>query len=86
MESVKIELYGALKKYPSFTLLLERENTAQDVKSKILQHLERDHGTSEELILLLEHSAIATESKILQLKEPIGVLQRLAVLPPVCGG
>jgi hypothetical protein len=92
-QEIQIKLYGAFRDLlPSdtCTLTVEGSESAQEIKSLLLQYLNENVKSSDlDLPLLVAQSALATESKILANSDLIFKNQSdsiFAILPPVCGG
>jgi molybdopterin converting factor small subunit len=83
---IQIDLFGALRKYGHAPLSLEipTGSTVRAVKARVAEALTHlgpfeDHD-------ILSVSALATERRVLGEDECIDTTERLALLPPVCGG
>lgn len=79
--NIKIRLFGAFRKYGeelSFTV------PAEGGLSAVRQKLESLVSTNDKA--LIKSSAFANDERILDEKDSITQDERLAILPPVCGG
>lgn len=86
MITIEITLLGALKQLDDMvTLHVESGTSVGSIKQSIKQHLESRHAHSP-VLNLIEDSALANESEILSHDDLLTTDQKLAILPPVCGG
>ncbi|RMG44934.1 MAG: molybdopterin converting factor [Candidatus Dadabacteria bacterium] len=84
---IKVELFGAFSDLSdSRAIMLELKEGAcvADLRSELKNWL--NHNGHTEKATLLDASAISTADKILSESEPLAGSDRVAVLPPVCGG
>lgn len=88
MIKINVKLFGAFKKYIStgeISLFIEQPCLAGNLKKNIQKHLLDSVPEFSDLNLVFE-SALATSERILDNHEYIDGSEKLALLPPVCGG
>jgi molybdopterin converting factor small subunit len=80
MNKIKVEFFGAFKKYGDHAMLeLPANSSVAELKNLLSEHL----PSSEQLI---KDSAIACNDTIVNAGYKIQQGETIAILPPVCGG
>ncbi len=89
MIEIQVRLFGALRKYegsqPSVRVEAPAGVTVAAVKERLASQLRAAHAPFKDE-QLIQDSAIANETQVLQSSTVIERSCTLAILPPVCGG
>lgn len=88
MKNYKIKLFGAFRKFHlerDVLIQMSKVATAQELKEELKVYMKKNIQNFNEDVLI-DESALATDSKIITNNEELMEDVNLSILPPVCGG
>lgn len=88
MTTIEVRLFGAFRKYISSGIIhisLNEVCQISEFRMKVLEQIQKESPLFEDTNLILE-SALANDHEILSETAIVAPGDKLAFLPPVCGG